>query len=198
VSDRGRASQTPLPIEYSARRYGGCETLGVEWASSEELAEHFVRPWYLKMMRLNACEHGAQLAPEIARVAVEADDDTIVRLLRSGWRERVMGAWMSVTRDSEKIANEVLHQLEGSHGSLDAPPLAAAAVTLAGPAAIGSLAKYHRADVAEEWGAAQVIQEAARYLHDRYGAPNPLPPTPNAKVFESLLAVVAAIRGELR
>jgi hypothetical protein len=84
----------------------------MDWASSEELAEHFVLPWYMKMMRLNACDYGGDLVPEIAQVAVEADDDIVVRLLRLGWRERVMGAWLSVTRDSEKITNEVLRQLE--------------------------------------------------------------------------------------
>jgi hypothetical protein len=40
-----------------------------------------------------------QLNPDPPRVAVEADDDIVVRLLRLGWRERVMGAWPSVTRD---------------------------------------------------------------------------------------------------
>jgi Family of unknown function (DUF6000) len=184
-------------MEYSDRHGIGCETRGMEWASSVELAEHFVQPWYLKMMRLNACEYGSQLAPEIARVASEANDEILVRLLRLGWRERVMGAWMSVTRDSEKVTSEVLRQLEGSHGSLDAPPLAAAAVTLAGAAALGSLAKYYERDVASQWGAADVIQEATQSLQDRFGVSNPLPPPPYGKhqVFDDLLAVATAIRG---
>ena len=169
----------------------------MDWASSEELAEHFVQPWYLKMMRLNACQYGGELAPDIARVAVEADDDIVVRLLRLGWRERVMGAWLSVTRDSEKVTNEVLRQLEGSHGSLDAPPLAVAAVTLAGPASLASLAKYYEADVASGWGAAEVIQEAAQSLEDRFDVPNPLPSLPEGthQVFDALLAIAEAIRG---
>lgn len=169
----------------------------MKWASLEDLTEHFVQPWYLKMMRLNACDYGVELAPEITRVAAEADDDIVVRLLRLGWRERVMGAWISVTRDSEMITNEVLEQLEGSRGSLDAPPLAAAAVTLAGPAAVNSLAKYHEADVAAQWGAAGVIEEAAQFLHDRFGVVNPLPPAPDhtQQVLKTLLAVAEAIRG---
>ena len=134
-----------------------CETFGVKWASSEDLADHFVRPWYLHTMRTNACQYAGDLAPEIGRVALDADDDILVRLLRLGWRDRVIGEiGCRVTRDSEKVTSEVLHQLEGSHGSLDAPPIAAAAVTPVGPAAMASLAIYHQADVAEQWGAADI------------------------------------------
>jgi hypothetical protein len=149
------------------------------------------------MMRTNACQYGGDLAPEIVRVALDADDDIVVRLLRLGWRERVMGAWLSVTRDSEKVTSEVLRQLEGSHGSLDAPPLAAAAVTLVGPAAMASLAIYHQADVAEQWGAADIIQEAAQFLQERFGAANPLPRPVGGfhPTFDTLLAVADAIRG---
>jgi hypothetical protein len=43
------------------------------------------------MMRLNACKYRTGLAPETTRVALEADDDVVVRLLRLGWRERAMG-----------------------------------------------------------------------------------------------------------
>jgi hypothetical protein len=126
-----------------------CQTPGVEVPTQLELADRFVRPWYLKMMRLNACEYGQALAAEISRAGRQADDDILVRLLRSGWRERVMGAWMAVTRDSERVTKEVLTQLERSHGSLDAPPLATASVVLAGPMSMPALVRYHEADTAQ-------------------------------------------------
>ena len=117
--------------------------------------------------------------------------------MRLGWRERVMGAWLSVTRDSEIVANEVLRQLEGSHGSLDAPPLAAAGVTLTGPGSLASLAKYYEADVASDWGSAVVILEAAQFLQYRFGVPNPLPSLAEGThpAFDTLLAVADIIRG---
>ena len=92
----------------------------------------------------------------------------------------------------------MLRQLEGRHGSLDAPPLAAAAaVTLAGAAALSSLAKYYERDVASQWGAADVIQQATQFLRDRFEVSNPLPPPPDGEhqAFDDLLAVATAIRG---
>lgn len=167
----------------------------MDWPSPEELAEHFVRPWYLDMMRLNACEYGSRLAPEIARVAVEASDDILVRLLRLGWRERVMGAWMSVIHKSDLLTAEILRQLEGSHGSLEAPPLATAAVVLAGADSMGSLAKYYEADLAADWGAASFIQQAAQYVRDAFGTPSSIPPTPDSRDrdFDLMIAVAQSI-----
>lgn len=168
----------------------------VEWPTSEELTERFVTPWYLKMMRRNACEHGGELAPAIARVSIQADNDVVLRLLRLGWRERVMGAWLSVTRDSEPVVTEVLRWIEGSHGSLDAPPLATAGVVLAGPDCMDALVAYYEADLASDWGAADVIQEAANYLEGHFNVPNPLPQPPNGsrRTFEALVGVAEAIR----
>jgi len=148
-------------------------------------------------MRTNACQYAGDLAPEIGRVALDADDDILVRLLRLGWRDRVIGEiGCRVTRDSEKVTSEVLHQLEGSHGSLDAPPIAAAAVTPVGPAAMASLAIYHQADVAEQWGAADIIQEVAQFVKEQFGASNPLPRPVGGfhSTFDTLLAVAEAIR----
>lgn len=120
----------------------------------------------------------------------------VVRLMRLGWRERVMGAWMSVTRSSDKVTAEVLRQLEGSHGSLDAPPLATAAVVLAGGDSMSSLARYYEADVAADWGAANFIQQGALYIKETFGVSSSIPPTRDSKHsdFDSMIAVAESIQ----
>lgn len=194
--DRCTYATWPRPA-FATQAQPVCARLrAVEMLTQLELVERFVRPWYLKMMRLNACEYGQALATEISRAGRQADDDTLVRLLRLGWRERVMGAWMAVTRDSERVTTEVLTQLESSHGSLDSPPLVTASVVLAGPMSMPALVKYHEADTASAWGAAGVVQQAALYVAERFAAANPLPVPPEGKhhVFDALVAVANAIR----
>jgi hypothetical protein len=167
----------------------------MELPLSDELYKRFVQPWYLQMMRLGACQSGQRLAPQIARASLDADEEVVLRLLRPAWRERVMGAWLSVTRSSEIVMAEVLHQLEQSHGALDAPPLATAAVVLAGPACTSSLGQYHERDVNSGWGAAEVVRQASHDVAARFGVPNILPaPEHGMGDFAQMLAVAESIR----
>jgi hypothetical protein len=165
---------------------------------SERLIERFVQPWYLEMMRLNACEHGLELAAAIREISRDADDEVVLQLLRLGWRSQVMGAWFSITRDSAQVKTDVLRALRESHGSLDAPPLATASVVLAGPDSMATLTTYYEADVAASWGAADIIREAAHYLQDVYGVQSTIPVSANGEhlIFDRMIAVARAIRME--
>jgi hypothetical protein len=59
-----------------------------------DLERRCVLPFYLTMMGLNALSHDIPFDAlrEVARGAV---DDEIADLLASGWRPRVMGAWLA-------------------------------------------------------------------------------------------------------
>jgi len=100
----------------------------------------FVLPFYLKLMRSNATWVGHEVWDGLVATGRTADIDDVVWLLRVGaWRPVVMGAWLSLRFGPEEILSEVLEALQGSGGSLTAPPLATAAVILGGPAALPAL-----------------------------------------------------------
>src|SRR5260370_28458397 len=89
----------------------------------------FVQPFYLKMMRLNAIQYGPRLAADIVVAGRTASPADVISLLGSNWRERVMGAWFALLQADPSVTEAVLQALSTSHGSLDAPPLPAPAVT---------------------------------------------------------------------
>jgi len=164
--------------------------------STADLVAQYVEPFYLQMMRTNAIEDGAVLAPAIAAVGKSARPDQVVRLLRYAWRERVMGAWMALLQDSPSVNEAVLEALATSHGSLDSPPLATAAVVLTGSGSLDALATYYAADRAAGWGASGIIAAAAEYVHEQHDAPNPIaaPTAEDRETFANLLDVARQLR----
>jgi hypothetical protein len=156
----------------------------------------FVQPFYLKMMRLNAIRYGARLAAEVARAGRNASPSDVVALLRSAWRERVMGAWFALLHDDQLVVEALLRALSTSHGSLDAPPLATAAVILAGAHALPALETYYVADVSNEWGAAGIAAAAVDHLRRAHHVDSdiPTPGEDEAQWFSELIAVAEALR----
>jgi hypothetical protein len=116
----------------------------VDNASIGELAARYVTPFYLHMMRVNAVQCGPALLDDIASVGADALASDVIGLLRLGWRERVMGAWYAVGVGGPDVTAAVLEALRTSGGSLDAPPLATAAVVLAGPAALDTVSRHRQ------------------------------------------------------
>ncbi len=156
----------------------------------------FVQPFYLKMMRLNAIQYGPRLAADIVVAGRTASPADVISLLGSNWRERVMGAWFALLQADPSVTEAVLQALSTSHGSLDAPPLAAAAVILAGAHALPALETYYAADLANEWGAAGIAAAAIDHLrriqHLESGV---RPPDANAiQWFAQLIEVAEALR----
>lgn len=123
-----------------------------------------IEPFYLKMMRTNALEHGSGLLPAIAEQGAELDAVDVIELLRDPWRSTVMGAWFALTHDDPRVNAAVLQALESSYGSLTSPPLAVAAVVLSGRDALPALVQYAAADDANEWGAGGFIAAAAEHV----------------------------------
>lgn len=159
----------------------------------EAVAKIYVGPYYLDMMRINAVRASEELLGELTLLGRSIDTDDVLRLLRCGaWREGVMGAWYAVQVRGPEVTAAVLQALRNSHGSLNAPPLATAAVVLAGPEAIDALEEYFIADQAQQWGAAGLTAAAADYLREHAQAGNPLPrPTPVDTVMFGQLIEIA-------
>lgn len=148
------------------------------------------------MMRVNAVQYGSALLDDIVAAGAEAPASDVVRLLRLAWRERVMGAWYAVRLGGPDVTAAVLDALRTSQGSLDAPPLATAAVVLAGPAAVDGLEHYFAADQAHDWGASGLIAAAAHYLREHHGITTSLPPptTADRDVFSALIDVARRLQ----
>jgi len=156
----------------------------------------FVQPFYLKMMRLNAIRYGPRLAADIVAAGRATSPSDVISLLRSNWRERVMGAWFALLLDNHSVTDAVLQALSTSRGSLDAPPLAAAAVILAGVRALPALETYYAADLANEWGAAGIAAAAVDHLRRIQHLESSFPaPGANAiQSFAKLIEVAEALR----
>lgn len=164
--------------------------------------ERFAAPFYLHMMRTNVVDHvphdyPGDLIEDVASAGREATTEAVLAMLRSiGWRERVMGAWLAVMQDDEQVNDAVLRALETSSGSLDAPPLTCAAVTLAGTAALPSIDVYARHDVQCDWGAAGFASAAAEALQEGYARAHDLP-SPSANdpsTFAAMLDIAKRLR----
>ena len=151
-----------------------------------------VVPFYLKMMRLNALEHGADLAPAILEASVGVTPDDVIALLREPWRATVMGAWLSVIQTDLRVTDEVLAALARSHGSLDASPLTVAAVLLAAGQALPTLEVYLERDLSAEWGAARFVAAAIEHLGG--SAAGCSPNDSDLRHFTAMLAVGQRLR----
>ncbi|WP_433268400.1 DUF6000 family protein [Micromonospora vinacea] len=168
----------------------------------DDVIDRCVVPFYLDMMRTNAIRHGQPLMTALAEASRGVTQAQVTALLRDGWRPRVMGAWYSVTVAGPEVTAAVLHALTTSQGALDAPPLATAAVVLAGPEAIEALERYFAADQAEGWGASGVIAAAADHLrrHHHVATSLPAPTKTDQETFAALLDIArrlqAASRGD--
>lgn len=160
-AERPRPSVGRLPIARRGVLLGDSD-YGV-WVYGDR-ETRLVTPFYLKMMRLNAIESGPEIAPSILAASSGVTADDVVALLRDPWRATVMGAWFGVLRDEEDVVDAVLSALARSQGSLDAPPLAVAAVVIAGERAVPALATYLQRDVTARLGAAGFIAAAIEHL----------------------------------
>jgi hypothetical protein len=169
-----------------------------DWYSrGRPLIDKYVQPFYLKMMRYNATTNGERLAPEIAPIAAAASADDLLALLGAFWRERVMGAWLSVASTDRRVHAAVIRALTNSQGSLDSPPLAVAAILAIGPGALDALQAYHDADVANNWGAADTARAAVQHLRLSADVRSslPVPEERTREAFDRLMHVGNLIRG---
>jgi hypothetical protein len=122
----------------------------------------FVLPFYLKLMRTNATWIGWEVWDDLMVVGRTATLDDVLWLLRVGtWRPVVMGAWLSLRFGRDEVGAAVLDALQGSGGSLTAPPLAVAAVAIVGVDAATAL---HQSRARSDEASVPVLDAALEHL----------------------------------
>lgn len=159
---------------------------------NEDLVNGCVRPFYLRMMGSNAAHNGQSLAPAVAAVARRTTADEVLTLLRGGWREQVMGAWIAAAHGEDPVVGALLECLAASQGSFTAPPLCATAVLIAGTGAVPFLQGYEMEDRAGGWGSAGIAVAALEYLG--HGSQHEQATDGDVVAFERLLGVAALIQ----
>jgi hypothetical protein len=117
-----------------------------------DLERRCVLPFYRRMMGLNALSDVVSF-DTLRSVARETTDDEVAGLVASGWRPRVMGAWLACGRTGHLEA-ALLRSLETSGGTLTAPPLATVALHGLGAKAVPALEAYLRRDIERQLGSA--------------------------------------------
>ena len=132
----------------------------------------FVKPFYLKMMGLNALGVGEDLWAQLVEIGRAATAPDVGWMLRTGhWRPVVMGAWFSLAVPSEAIVDDLLSAMRESKGSLTAPPLAAAATLVAGRAAVPAMTDYidFIMEPVRRDGSESVVAAAVHHLGEETG-----------------------------
>jgi hypothetical protein len=160
----------------------------------DEIEERYVKPFYLHMMRFNALADGSEHLVEVRSFGRSLDPEIVVRLLRSHWRPRVMGAWYALFQDPAVIGAELLRSLETSAGDLTAPPLAAVSVAQMQRDALSALETYLRVDLAHGYGAAGFVVAAIEQLG---GSSNQAESTDESRTcFARMLSFAQTLRDE--
>ena len=108
----------------------------------DELVAAKVQPFYLTMMGLNATSADPASLAAVRAAASGVTLEQVLRLLHDSWRERVMGAWYSLTFPHEQVGDGLAQSMRTSAGSLTAPALATAACVVLGAAAAPALRAY--------------------------------------------------------
>lgn len=123
----------------------------------------FVLPFYLNLMRQNASWAGGEVWDELVADGRTASVDDVLWMLRVGaWRPVVMGAWLSLRFDRHDVGPAVLNALHESVGSLTAPPLTVAAVTVVGGDA--AVAALRNSKARSDEGSVAVLDAALEWL----------------------------------
>jgi hypothetical protein len=151
-----------------------------------------VDPFYLEMMRENARGNGIRLMPALLEAGRTTTTTEVIALLSDHWRTRVMGAWFAVMHDDQDVTYAVLEAVRSSLGSLDSPPLATAAVVLAGAQALPAFQEYAASDAANDWGACGFVAAAIEYVGGSCEACTPI--ERDSSAFTELLALAVRLR----
>ena len=150
------------------RRFDGPRRGGVE--PRVEVMQNCVDPFYLSLMGFNAPRSRA-LIPQVRAASQHLDETDVIELLEAPWRPRVMGAWLSLLFDTERLTAAVRESLLGCLGYLTSPAMAVAVVRKGGPGAMGTLVSYAESSEPQE---RPFIAAAAEHLADRCHVPNPM------------------------
>ena len=165
-------------------------------AMLHKIESNLVKPFYLKMMGLNGLRVSDEFwAGMVAASRVVTVSEVNWMLSTGTWRPVVMGAWFSVAVPAESVRDNLLAAMAQSHGSLTAPPLAAAATIVAGPVAVPSMTAYLEYIMAptRRDGSEDVVAAAMEYV----GAKPALAPTGQGRqTFHDIARVAMRLRDD--
>jgi hypothetical protein len=157
-----------------------------------ELRARCVVPFYRQLMGTNALDAAPSVLAEIAALVDTVDPRQVAYLLRSGWREQVVAAWLSLAHQyDESVVAAVTHALETSRGGLTAPALLTATIVVEAPTAKETISAYYEADIANGWGCAGLAQAAAACLPN---SPLRAPAAEDAETFASLSVIANCLK----
>ncbi|MFI7598877.1 hypothetical protein [Actinoplanes sp. NPDC049681] len=153
-----------------------------------DIESRLVKPFYLDMMGLNALRLTHELPARLTTAGHGITPSDVSWMLRTGpWRPVVMGAWFSLALPTESVQGDLLEAMAQSRGSLTAPPLAAAAAVVIGPAAVPSMLNYLDYIMAPALrdGSEDVVAVAVKQLG---GEPPLIPTDEGRRAFQGLHA----------
>lgn len=127
----------------------------------------------------------------VAAIGRTTTVDEVVHLLRSHWRERAMGAWYALFHQADDVEASLLRSLETSQGTLTAPPLLAATLTLTRERAEPSIRRYLAEDQRQGWGSAGLAAAALQSLD--VDDPGEVPQD-DRRALDRLLDITTALR----
>lgn len=159
-----------------------------------EIESNFVKPFYLKMMGLNALRLTDELRASLIVTGRAVAPGDVKWMLQAGhWRPLVMGAWFSLAVPAESVTDDLLTAMSESKGSLTAPPLAVAAALVVGSAAVPAMVDYINFIVTplRRDGSEAVVAAAVEYL----GSDPEIAPTDRARqTFRDIRDVAIRLR----
>ena len=153
-----------------------------------------VRPFYLKMMGLNALRLTEELWASLVATGRTVTVSEVGSMLRSGmWRPVVMGTWFSVVVPPEQIIDDLVVAMSRSQGSLTAPPLAATATLVAGAGAVPAMITYLEFIMApiRRDGSEDIVAAAVEHLGTQ---PPIIPSDKGRQAFRDILDVATSLR----
>jgi hypothetical protein len=161
-----------------------------------EIESTFVKPFYLKMMGVNAVRATDELWADVVSAGRTVTADEVNWLLGTAlWRPVVMGAWFSVTVPAEAVSTGLVAAMSQSRGSLTAPALAAAATVVAGAEAVPGMIAYLDFMMSRPDGSENVVAAAVEYL----GAEAPMVPSEAGRqAFRDVHGVAVRLRDAVR
>lgn len=158
------------------------------------LRDVFVMPFYLAMTSLHRLPVEEQLLDRVARAATVLTESDVVRLLNStNWRDQVMGAWYALAQPlSGDVRRAVLETLATRCGGLlTSPPLAMAAVILAGRDGVPAIVSHVERTEIHGYGDAGICAAAAEFALPGERSPLPPPSQKDRAEFGNLIHIAA-------
>lgn len=130
--------------------------------------DRYVTPYYLAWMGVNATRlpDAREHLREVRDRALELSGDDVEMMLRTDWREQVMGAWFAIARADAACSGAVHRALDNCSGGYTAPVLTVAVLTYPNDTTVDVVRTYLARQIANCSGDSSVMSVALRRLED--------------------------------